>query len=176
MAMMRTLGVLACLAALAASPGAADEVSAGGDDVRGAVHVLCEALAARDDARVAEVVCLGVLGADVRARAEAAGLIADADSPTLVAAYDAAYLAALHAEFDGALAGGAMVSNVDTGAVDDSPGVGESTLASDPTIVVTAAGIVRADLRGRAHRLDIPVVRLGTRWCLDPITIQPHGL
>ena len=157
------------MVALAATAGPAKAVAA---DVAAALSqtvglLMDNGLVGGDDDAIAHAVCLDEQTAEMLADAEVAGLIADAGDPRVIDQYRAAYLDAVRAAL-----GGRGVAATDAAGVVESTEPGEENVAfaGEP---VTGTGVLRVTLSGATATTDIPVLRLATRWCLMPVSVQP---
>jgi len=134
------------------------------------VYDFVAALTVADDAALGEALCLDRLAGSALARAEALGLVADAADPAAVEAYRNAYLAAVHDTFDDRVESG--LAGIDTSGARIA-GAAESELPGVSDASLTATGIIELSFVGAAAPVQVPILRLGEAWCMNPVSVQP---
>jgi len=134
------------------------------------VYDFVAALTVADDAALGEALCLDRLAESALARAEALGLVADAADPAAVEAYRNAYLVAVHDTFDDRVESG--LAGIDTSGARIA-GAAESELPGVSDASLTATGIIELSFVGAAAPVQVPILRLGEAWCMNPVSVQP---
>jgi hypothetical protein len=71
---------------------------------------------------------------------------------------------------------GAIIREIDTESISDAVAPEEAALATRPDLAITATGIARVSVRGVEDAIDIPVLRLGETWCLNPVSVQASDM
>lgn len=113
-------------------------------------------------AQVVEAVCLEARTAETLGRMAALELVADAQEPALVEAYQDEYLAALDEKFAPLAGTDSEALVLDQARIEDASKEG-----------LQAQGVLGVTDPVSAMAYDIPVFRLlDGRWCLDPVAVQ----
>lgn len=145
--------------------------------LRDLVGGLVASVATGDEAGVDDVVCLDWLARAQAERRERLGLVADAADAAALDGFRAHYRQAVFARVADLTRRGSQIDGIDLVRVDlgssDAAG-GEHLLAeegSPESWRIDASGVLGVWLQGR--RFDVDVYRVGARWCLNPVSVQP---
>ncbi len=144
----------------------------------GMVSTLVAAVRDGDDAAIDRVTCNDIVAGGRALKQQRMGRIAADRGPALADAVEAGYRNEVHAFFDRLARQGRSIRSLDAGGVTNRLG-GElekrSWLARNGRRIVTQAVTGRGVLHLRCdpddHTIDIPVERVGTRWCLYPVSL-----
>lgn len=131
---------------------------------------------AGDDAGLDAATCLGDMIHATLAREEALGLVPDARDPNLLAERQADARAAVYAFVERLLETGQAIERTDVSRVElfVAPDESGETLRGEgeEELEITASGVFGIQMLSSQRMVDIDVVRLRDRWCIDPLSMQ----
>jgi hypothetical protein len=147
-------------------------------DLRATVSRFAESVGARDDAALDHAVCLDVLTAAQAERRVRLGLLDSREDPAFAESYRRAYRAAVYDRFGALTLGENAIESIDgdrvrAGNLGDEANEHIVSLGSvdDATASeITGSGILGVRFVGSERPVDIPVTRVGGRWCLFPVS------
>jgi hypothetical protein len=172
-------GAILCLLLAAVAVGGVRAEVAGeptNTELRALFDQLAESAVAGDDAGVDAATCLDDLVRAQLAREEALGLVPDAGDPAMVAKRKEDARAGVRAFIGRLLESGGDVERTDVSRIqlftDPDEPVEALSGEGQGALEITGSGILGIEMLGSQRMIDIDVLRLGERWCLNPLSMQ----
>lgn len=172
-------GAVLCLLLATVSAGLV-RAEVAGDETNATLRALFDQLVASvgagDEAGLDDATCLEDVVRARLAREEALGLVPDAQDPTLVAKRKEEARTGVRAFVERLLESGGDVRATDVSRVQlftnpDEP-VETLSAAEGEERAITGSGVLGIEMAESQRMIDVDVLRLDERWCLNPLSMQ----